>query len=102
MERHSISNATSIQVEPPEAVNHFNSRTADSSWAFAAQAKAGLRYKLSQSFHIFGEYRYLFVDSSNFILGSTVAPDHAPTSPWNVNFRNIQYNAFVIGIQYDL
>lgn len=103
--RISIKNAKSIQLNfPEEGVNHFNSKRNDSSWAFAAQAKAGLRYTFCRSFHIFGEYRYLFIDSSNYIFGSTVYPelDHAVTSPWNVNIRNIQYNAFVFGIQFDL
>lgn len=101
--RISIKNADSLQVSPVEAdINHFNSRQSDSTWAFAAQAKVGLRFNFCESFHVFGEYRYLFVDSSNFILGSTVYPNHAPTSPWNVNVKNIQYNAFAVGIQYDL
>jgi len=101
--RISISGASSIQIDPPEVgVNHFNSQRSDSTWAFAAQVKAGLRYNFFKSFHIFGEYRYLFIDSSNYILGSTVYPAHAPTSPWNVNIKNIHYNAFVFGIQYDL
>jgi opacity protein-like surface antigen len=98
-----IKNAKSKQVDPPEpGINHFNSRRNDSSWAFAAQAKVGLRYNICKSFHIFGEYRYLFVDFSNYIFGSTVYPTHAPTSPWNVKIKNINYNAFVFGIQYDL
>ncbi|MFA6916141.1 MAG: outer membrane beta-barrel protein [Parachlamydiales bacterium] len=101
--RISIRNATSLQTSPEEAgINHFNSKRSDSSWAFAAQAKAGLRYNVCESFHIFGEYRYLFVDSSNYIFGSTVYPTHAPTSPWNVKVQNSQYNAFVFGLQYDL
>lgn len=98
-----LSNASSEQTSPAEiGVNHFNSLRSDSTWAFAAQAKAGVRYNFCQSFHIFGEYRYLFVDSSNYILGSTVYPTHAPTSPWNVKVKNIHYNAFTFGIQYDL
>lgn len=101
--RISIRNAKSIQADPPEVgVNHFNSKRSDSSWAFAAQAKAGLRYNITGSFHIFGEYRYLYIDSSNYILGSTVFPGYAVTSPWNFKVKNIQYNAFVVGIQYDL
>ncbi len=101
--RMSLTNATSTQTDPPEiGVNHFNSKRNDSAWTFAAQAKAGLRYHISESFHIFGEYRYLFVDSSNYIFGSAVYPTHVPTSPWNVKLQNIQYNAFVFGIQYDL
>lgn len=99
----SLRNAKSLQVSPAEpGINHFNSKRSDSSWAFAAQAKAGLRYKICESFHIFGEYRYLFVDSSNYIFGSTVYPTHAATSPWNVKVKNIHYNAFSFGIQYDL
>lgn len=101
--RLSLKGADSLQVSPVEdGVNHFNSKRDDSTWAFAAQVKAGLRYKIWDNFHIFGEYRYLFIDSSNFILGSTVYPNHAPTSPWNVNIKNLNYNAFAIGIQFDL
>lgn len=101
--RLSLRNAKSLQVAPAEpGINHFNSKRSDSSWAFAAQVKAGLRYNICSSLHIFGEYRYLFVDSSNYVLGSTVYPTHVPTSPWNVKVNNLHYNAFVIGIQYDL
>jgi opacity protein-like surface antigen len=101
--RLSFKNANSLQVSPPEeGINHFNSRRNDSSWAFAAQAKVGLRYNFCECFHIFGEYRYLYVDSSNYIFGSTNYSTHAPTSPWNVKVQNTQYNAFVFGIQYDL
>ncbi|MDP1835751.1 MAG: hypothetical protein Q8K75_07465 [Chlamydiales bacterium] len=98
-----IRNATSTQVEPPEVgVNHFSAKTSDSSWAFAAQVKTGLRFQVCESLHVFGEYRYLFVDSSNYIFGSTVFPGHAATSPWNVKVKSIHYNAFAFGIQYDL
>lgn len=98
----SLSKANSFQVAPAEVgVNHFSSRS-DSAWAFAAQVKAGLGYKICESFHIFGEYRYLFVGSNNYIFGSTVAVDHVPTSPWNVKVNSINYNAFAFGIRYDL
>ncbi len=100
--RISLHSADSLQVDPIEVgINHFNSRTEDASWAFAAQVKAGLRYKFC-NFHIFGEYRYLFVDFSNYIFGSTVYPTHVRTTPWNIKFNNMQYNAFAFGIQYDL
>jgi opacity protein-like surface antigen len=98
----SLKHAKSIQVDPAEDFNHFNSDRSDSSWAFAAQVKAGIRYNVSCRFHIFAEYRYLFVDASNYLLGSTVYDNHVPTSPWNVKLHNINYNAFAIGIQYDL
>lgn len=101
--RISIKNATSTQVSPAEpGINHFNSDRNYSTWAFAAQAKVGLRYNVCDSFHIFGEYRYLYIDSSNYVFGATIEPTHAPTSPWNVRVQNIQFNAFVFGLQYDL
>ncbi len=101
--RISIHHATSLQLAPPEpGINHFNSDRNDASWAFAAQVKAGLRYNICKSLHIFGEYRYLFVDFSNYIFGSTVYPTHAHTTAWNVKVKNIHYNAFAFGIRYDL
>lgn len=99
----SIRRAKSIQIEPPEiGVNHFNSDRSDSSWAFAAQAKAGLRYNICERIHIFGEYRFFYMGSSRYLLGSTVSPGHAPTSPWDIDVKNHSYNAFVFGIQFDL
>lgn len=101
--RVSISKANSLQVAPLEAgINHFNSNRHDSSWAFAAQVKAGLRYSFCQMFHIFAEYRYLYVDSSNYIFGATNVLGHVPTTAWNVKVRDVNYNAFAIGIQFDL
>jgi opacity protein-like surface antigen len=100
--RISLHDADSKQIAPLEAgINHFNSRTHDSSWTFAAQVKAGLRFNICK-FHVFGEYRYLFVDTSNYIFGSTVYPTHAHTTPWNVQIEDMQYSAFVFGIQFDL
>ncbi len=101
--RISLHSAKSLQIAPVESgINHFNSDRHDVSWAFAAQVKAGLRYNFCQSFHIFGEYRYLYVDFTNYVFGSTVYPTHAHTTPWNVKVNNMQYNAFAFGIQYDL
>lgn len=101
--RISLDKATSFQVDPVEAdINHFNSRRDDSSWAFAAQVKAGLRYNFCRLFHVFAEYRYLYVDDSNYIFGSTNYLTHVPTSPWNVKLKNTHYNAFAIGVQFDL
>lgn len=101
--RVSLHHADSLQVSPVEAgVNHFNSRRDDSTWTFAAQAKAGLRYNFCELFHVFAEYRYLYLDATNYVLGSTNYPAHVPTSPWNVKVRNTHYNAFAIGFQYDL
>lgn len=99
----SIHKAKSFQIDPPEpGVNHFNSKRHDSDWAFAAQAKTGVRFNFCERFHIFAEYRFLFVDSSSYIFGSTVSPGHAVTSPWNVDVKNMYYNSFAVGIQFDL
>lgn len=101
--RVSLHKSDSLQIEPLEAgVNHFNSKRDDSTWAFAAQAKAGLRYNFCQRFHIFAEYRYLYIDAANYILGATNYTTHVPTTPWNVKVKNVQYNAFAIGFQFDL
>lgn len=99
----SISKANSLQVNPLEAgVNHFNTLRNDATWAFAGQVKAGVRYNIYGSLHVFGEYRYLFVDSSKYILGSTLYPNHVHTSEWNIRIKNNSYNAFAFGVQYDL
>ncbi len=101
--RSSISNAKSTQVAPLEAgINHFNSGRSDSNWTFAAQFKAGLSYQICNSIHIFGEYRYLYLDTNHYVLGSTNYPTHVPTSPWNVKVKHTNYNAFAVGIQFDL
>lgn len=101
--RFAIHHADSLQVDPQEpGVNHFNTRRSDASWAFAAQVKIGLKYQLCGSFQIFGEYRYLFVDNSNYVLGSTRYPDHVQTSPWNIRAKNFHYNAFAIGVRYSM
>jgi len=101
--RISLYKADSLQVDPlEEGINHFNSDRDDSSWAFAAQAKAGLRYNFCRLFHVFVEYRYLYVDSSNYIFGATNYPTHVPTSPWNVKLKSTHFNAFAAGVQFDL
>lgn len=98
-----IRKAKSTQIAPPEpGINHFNSKRSDSDWAFAVQAKAGLRYNICERIHIFGEYRFLYVDSSRYIFGSTMYPTHVPTSTWIVDVKNICYNAFAFGVQFDL
>jgi|GEM_PF-791075 len=98
-----LNKAKSTQIEPPEAgINHFNSGKDDTNWAFAAQVKAGLRYNICDRWHIFGEYRYLYIDTTHFILGSTRYSTHAPTSPWDIKMKDITYNAFAFGIQIDL
>lgn len=99
-----IDHAKSFQLAPDEpGINHFNSRKSDSTWVFAGQFKAGLRYNVCDWLELFGEYRYLYLDSGNYIFGSTDYPNiHAPSSPWNVKIDNTHYNAFAFGIQFNL
>lgn len=97
-----IHNASSIQVSPAEPEDHFNSDRSDRSWAFAAQAKAGFRYNICHRIHPFAEYRFLYVDSSRYIFGSTIYDTHAPTTTWIVDVKHIYHNAFVFGLQFDL
>ena len=99
--RISVDGAYSAQVNPPEPdINHFNSGPDSSSWAFAAQAKAGVRIALGSRAYVFGEYRYLFVDSSDHTFGATDYPTHAPTTNWMVRFGDTSYHLAAGGIGF--
>jgi opacity protein-like surface antigen len=101
--RTSIYNAYSLQVDPAEPnLNHFNTDANESSWTFAFQAKLGLGFKLCDRLNMFAEYRYLFLDFNNYQFGSTKYTGHAVTTPWNVKFENSNYNAFILGIRFEL
>ncbi|MBL7481082.1 outer membrane protein [Legionella bononiensis] len=96
-----ISDAVSTQVIPPEpGINHFNSDPNAADWTFAAQAKIGLKYIISEHWRVFGEYRLIHIANSDYLFGSTQYPNHAPTTPWNVHFSNMDYNTGQLGIQY--
>lgn len=97
----SLYSANSPQVSPPEpGVNHFNSNTNDSDWAFAAQAKAGLRFNVARNWRLFAEYRYLYLNSTNYQFGSTQYPTHAATTKWDVHVGSMGYNLGSLGIEY--
>jgi len=99
----SITNADSAQVAPAEAdVNHYNSNTSSSDAAFAAQVKAGLNVYLSPNIELFGEYRWLYLSSTDYTFGSTVYPTHAPTSSWLVTFDSQNYNLGAVGLRYTI
>jgi opacity protein-like surface antigen len=100
--RVSVNGANSLQVTPPEpGVNHFNSNTDSSVWTFAAQAKAGVRMALGRNAYLFGEYRYLYVGSTDQIFGPTVYPAHAATSAWTVRFDDTSYHLATAGIGFN-
>lgn len=97
-----ISNASSIQTAPPELTNHYNANPSDNDSTFAAQPKVGLRYDFCKNVGAFIEYRYLYMASSNFDFGSTVATTHVPTSNWVVRMDPQRYNSGTIGIRFSL
>ncbi|QSR89286.1 hypothetical protein IT6_03105 [Methylacidiphilum caldifontis] len=97
----SVSGADSEQDTPPEpGINHFNSHTSASDWNLAVNAKAGLRFDITKRLWAFLEYRFLFIDSTNYTFGSTVYPTHVPTTPWNVHFGEMFFQLGVAGIGY--
>lgn len=98
----SISGANSLQTAPAEpGVNHFNSNTNANDWAFAAQAKAGLHFVLSEHWRLFAEYRYLYLSSTNYTFGSTQYPTHVPTTNWNAHVGNMNFNMGAAGLEYN-
>ena len=99
--RIAINGANSAQINPPEAgINHFNSGPDASAWGIAAQAKAGVRIAFGDRAYVFGEYRYLFVDSADLIFGPTVYPTHVPTTAWTVRFDNMSHHLAAAGIGF--
>jgi opacity protein-like surface antigen len=100
--RVAIKGADSTQINPPEAgINHFNSGPDSSAWTFAAQAKAGVRVALGSHAYVFGEYRYLYVGSTDQIFGPTMYPVHAPTSQWTVRFDDTSNHLATAGIGFN-
>lgn len=99
----SINDADSTQVSPAEpGVNHFNSDEDGLDWTFAAQAKAGLRYVLSEHWRVFAEYRFLYLGDTDFTFGPTEYPTHVQTTSWDVDFDNMYFNAGALGIEWTL
>lgn len=97
------SGADSLQVSPLEAgVNHFNTETSANDSAFAAQVKVGLSYDITPCVALFAEYRYLYIGPTSYTFGSTVYPNHAPTSPWLVNVDGMNYNLGAVGINVSI
>lgn len=97
----SISDANSAQINPAEpGINHFNSDASSSAWAFAAQAKAGVRIAIGDRAYVFGEYRCLFVDSSDHVFGPTDYPTHVPTTNWSVHLGDMSYHLAAGGIGF--
>ncbi|MGV3739777.1 MAG: hypothetical protein ACO1N3_00585 [Gammaproteobacteria bacterium] len=80
-------------------INHYNSNANSTDTTFAAQAKAGLSFDLTNHISIFGEYRWLYFSNSSYTFGSTVYPTHVATSSWVVNLASQNYNLGAAGIR---
>ncbi len=98
----SISGADSTQTTPAEPYNHYNSNPNADDWTFAAQAKAGFNFSVSQQVSLFAEYRFLYVSPTDFTFGSTQYPAHVQTTNWTVNLDSMYYNMGTVGIRYDV
>ena len=99
----SISSANSSQENPLEVgINHFNSNPGASDWAFAAQAKLGLRYVFNPHWRVFAEYRFLYLASTNYTFGSTQYTTHVPTTNWNVHLGDTSYNMGAAGVEFSV
>lgn len=96
-----ISGANSSQVNPLElGVNHYNTNTNDTSPVFSGQFKLGLSYDLNNYVSLFADYRWVYIASTHYIFGSTIAPGHAETSSWQVKLDAQKYNLGNIGIRF--
>jgi opacity protein-like surface antigen len=81
-----------------QVVNHFNSRDEASDVALAAQAKAGVRYRLSARTALFVDYRYVHLAPTVYTFGSTIYPDHAPTDAWIVRNGSMRLHHALAGL----
>jgi opacity protein-like surface antigen len=97
----SVDGAKSLQTDPSEGdINHFTN-TDSSAWTFAAQLKAGIRFAIGRNAYVFGEYRYLYVGSTDQTFGPTNSPTHASTSAWTVRLDDASYHLATAGIGFD-
>ena len=99
----SITGANSTQKTPAEpGINHYNSGTNDTSFAFAAQPKIGVSFNVNQHTAMFIEYRFLYLSPTDYTFGSTVYPTHVATTNWDVKIGSQCYNMGTVGIQFDV
>jgi opacity protein-like surface antigen len=93
--------ATSIQLAPAEpGINHFNSSPNASAWSLAVTSRAGLRWDIGHSWYLFAEYKFLFINATDFTFGSTVYPTHPETTPWTVHYSGLFNHTAAVGIGF--
>lgn len=82
-------------------INHFNTDRDASDSALAFQFKAGLKSEIHRNLYLTLEYRYLHIDPTSYIFGSTNYPGvHLPTTSWHVDLDRQQYHLVTAGLQY--
>ena len=98
--RHRRHSARSTRRRPASTTSIPSSNS--SSWGFAAQAKAGARLALGDSgAYLFGEYRYLYVGSTDTFLAPPWTPTMLSTSPWTASFGGTSHHLAAGGIGFN-
>lgn len=92
----------SDSTNPSEpGINHFNSEPDASSGGLALQAKIGIKAGISSSWSVFAEYRHIYIGATDYTFGDTDYPgQHLPTTKWNVDLGEQNYDFVVCGVSY--
>lgn len=92
----------SNSTNPSEpGINHFNSDPDASSGGLALQAKVGVKAAISSRWSVFTEFRHIHIGSTEYTFGDTDYPgQHLPTTKWNVDLGEQNYNLWVAGVSY--
>jgi opacity protein-like surface antigen len=91
-----------VTTDTKEEVNHFNSRPYGTDLTWAAQAKAGLQFQLSDRISAFAEYRLVHVGATSVNFGSTSYTGHSPTDNWVWNGKASNIHNGLVGIRFTL
>lgn len=95
-----IDDSNSTNPSEP-GINHFNSEPDASSGGLALQAKIGIRAEVASNWSVFTEYRHIYIAPTNYTFGRTDYPgEHPPTTKWNVDLGQQDYNLWVSGVSY--
>jgi opacity protein-like surface antigen len=95
-----INGSNSTNPSEP-GINHFNSEPDASSGGLALQAKIGIRAAVTSNWSVFTEYRHVYITSTDYTFGQTDYPgEHLPTTKWNVELGQQNYNLWVSGLSY--
>jgi opacity protein-like surface antigen len=92
----------SNSTNPSEpGINHFNSEPDASNGDVALQAKIGVRAEIASNWSGFTEFRHIYIGSTEYTFGETDYPgEHLPTTKWNVDLGEQNYNLLVSGVSY--